>query len=148
MKPIRVLLVDDEIVFTNNMARLLEHRGYVVSAVNSGDKALDVIAERVFDVVVLDLKMPGLDGLATLREIRDTCHACQVLILTGHGAVDSAFEAMRLGAYDYLTKPCEIAEMVEKIEDARALMVEMQEGDLDERIERLVNAPPRDGEES
>jgi DNA-binding NtrC family response regulator len=97
----RVLLVDDETVFTKNMSKLLTFRGY-----------------KVIAVIVLDLKMPGMDGITTLKEIMKLGLFTETLILTGHGSIDTALEAMKLGAYDYLTKPCEIDELVTKIEAA------------------------------
>ena len=114
----RVLLVDDETIFTKNMAKLLKFRGYEVAAVNSGDAAIRELEQSHFDVIVLDLKMPGMDGIATLKEIMKLGLFTETLILTGHGSIDTALEAMKLGAYDYLTKPCEIDELVAKIEAA------------------------------
>jgi DNA-binding NtrC family response regulator len=137
----RILLVDDEVVFANNMARLLSNRGYRVTAVNSGESALELLGERDFDVVVLDLKMPGLGGLATLREIKNAGYPTEVLILTGHGAVDSALEAIRLGAYDYLTKPCEVDQLVGKIEGAWEQKSEEEKRAFEERIQRIVESP-------
>ena len=114
----RVLLVDDETIFTKNMSKLLKNRGYQVAAVNSGDGAIRELEQNHFDVIVLDLKMPGMDGIATLKEIIKLGLFTETLILTGHGSIDTALEAMKLGAYDYLTKPCEIDELVAKIEAA------------------------------
>ncbi len=118
MKNSKLLLVDDEEVFSSNMAKLLTSRGYRVATASGGEAALRQLIAAEFDVVVLDLKMPGMDGLATLREIKKRGLDTEILILTGHGEVDSALEATRLGAYDYLTKPCEVEELVAKIEGA------------------------------
>jgi DNA-binding NtrC family response regulator len=118
MKGSRILLVDDELVFTTNMAKLLTNRGYKVTGVNSGDAAVRALEESNYDVVVLDLKMPGMDGITTLKEIKKLGLFTETLILTGHGSIDTALEAIKLGAYDYLTKPCEIGELVAKIEAA------------------------------
>ena len=118
MKDAKILLVDDETVFANNMSKLLNRRGYQVTAVNSGDAALQALMNNSFDVMVLDLKMPGMDGIATMHEMRMLGLFTEVLVLTGHGSIDTALEAIQLGAYDYLTKPCEIAELVSKIEAA------------------------------
>jgi DNA-binding NtrC family response regulator len=120
MPGFRVLLVDDETIFTKNMSKLLKNRGYAVTAVNSGDAAIQELEQHPFDVIVLDLKMPGMDGITTLKEIMKLGLFTETLILTGHGSIDSALEAMKLGAYDYLTKPCEIDELVAKIEAAWA----------------------------
>ena len=118
MKGAKILLVDDETVFTDNMAKLLTVRGYRVTAVYNGHSALEKIQDHEFDAVVLDLKMPGMDGITTMREIQKLGAATQILILTGHGSIDTALEAVKLGAYDYLSKPCEITELVKKIEGA------------------------------
>jgi DNA-binding NtrC family response regulator len=128
MKGSRILLVDDEVVFTTNMAKLLTNRGYKVTGVNSGDAAVHALEENSYDVVVLDLKMPGMDGITTLKEIKKLGLFTETLILTGHGSIDSALEAIKLGAYDYLTKPCEISELVAKIEGAWAKKDDSQEG--------------------
>jgi DNA-binding NtrC family response regulator len=118
MPGFRVLLVDDETIFTKNMSKLLKNRGYAVTAANSGDAAIRELEQNPFDVIVLDLKMPGMDGITTLKEIMKLGLFTETLILTGHGSIDSALEAMKLGAFDYLTKPCEIDELVTKIESA------------------------------
>jgi DNA-binding NtrC family response regulator len=110
--------VDDEAVFANNMSKLLSRRGYLVTAVNSGDEALRALMDNSFDVMVLDLKMPGMDGIATMHEMKKLGLFTEVLILTGHGSIDTALEAIQIGAYDYVTKPCEIAELLSKIEAA------------------------------
>jgi len=118
MKRARVLLVDDEVDFTDTTKTLLENRGYDVTEVNSGDSAIRTLGQEKYDVMVLDLKMPGMDGISTLKEIKKLQLHTQVLVLTGHGAIDTALEAIKLGAYDYLTKPCDIDELTEKLEDA------------------------------
>jgi DNA-binding response OmpR family regulator len=120
VKGSRILLVDDEVVFTTNMGKLLTNRGYRVTSVNSGDAAIQALEKENYDVVVLDLKMPGMDGITTLKEIKKLGLFTETLILTGHGSMDTAFKAIEMGAYDYVTKPCEIAELVAKIEAADA----------------------------
>ncbi len=137
----RILLADDEVIFAGNMARLLNNRGYWVTAVNSGEEVLKELDRQDFDVVVLDIKMPGLDGIATLKEITSLGLLTQVLILTGHGSLDTAIEALKLGAYDYLTKPCEIDELVEKIEGAWGKKDERVKKELDENIKKIEEMP-------
>jgi len=141
MKGSRILLVDDEVVFTNNMSKLLTNRGYRVTAVNSGDSAIRELEENDFDIVVLDLKMPGMDGITTLKEIKKLDLFTETLILTGHGSIDSAMEAIKLGAYDYLTKPCEIGELVAKIEGAWEKKDDAQKEDMQEKIQKVVESP-------
>ena len=137
----RILLVDDEVVFAENMAKLLSARGYNVNFVDSGDGAIRAMEDRDYDVVVLDLKMPGMDGLATLKEIKKLGLLTETLILTGHGSIDTALEAVKLGAYDYLTKPCEIDELVAKIEKAWDKKDTASKRDIQERIQKVVESP-------
>jgi len=141
MKGSAILLVDDEKVFTSNMSKLLTSRGYRVTAVNDGDSAIRALQENRYDVVVLDLKMPGIDGLTTLKEINKLGLFTETLILTGHGSIDTALEALRHGAYDYLTKPCEIDDLVEKIEGAWKKKDTKEQKDLQEKVQRVVESP-------
>ncbi len=141
MKGSKILLVDDEIIFTTNMSKLLKTRGYRVTSVNSGDAAVGALEKENFDVVVLDLKMPGMDGLTTLKEINKLGLFTETLILTGHGSIDTALEAIKLGAYDYLTKPCEIEELVAKIEKAWEKKDVSEKRDIEEKIQKIVESP-------
>jgi two-component system, OmpR family, response regulator len=118
MRMARILLVDDEITFTSNMSRILSRRGYDVTAVNDGESAIKTIENEEYDVAVLDLKMPGMDGMATLKVMKMKRPLLEVIILTGHGSVDSGIQGMHLGAYDYATKPIQIGELQEKINEA------------------------------
>lgn len=116
---IRVLIVDDEEQFVLNLARLLKFRGFQVSTALDGFKALEAVgAEEPFDVVVLDVKMPVMDGITTLAEIKKLAPETEVIMLTGHATVDSGIQAIRQGAFDYLMKPCDIADLTEKIKEA------------------------------
>jgi len=137
----KILLVDDEIVFTDNMSKLLTSRGYFVTAVNNGESAIRELEKKDFDVVVLDLKMPGMDGITTLKEIKKLGLFTETLILTGHGSVDTALEAIKIGAYDYLAKPCEINELVEKIEGAWQQKNADEKKDMQEKIQRVIESP-------
>src|SRR5437773_8015650 len=94
---IRVLVVDDEAGLRRFLVKELSARGFAVEAAGSGEEALRKAAEAIYDVVLLDMKMPGMDGLAALREIRREAPAPEVLILTGQGSVETAVEAMRAG---------------------------------------------------
>ena len=138
MKGARILLVDDETEFTSNMSKLLESRGYRVATADRGEKAIKALDQNKFDVMVLDLKMPGMDGIATLKEVKKLDLFTETLILTGHGGVDSALEAMKLGAYDYLTKPCEIDQLVEKIEGAWKKKDKKQQKDYMDKIQKAI----------
>jgi CheY-like chemotaxis protein len=116
---IRVLLVDDEEQFVKNMARILKFRGFDVATALSGYQALDAVKYAGgFDVVVLDIKMPGMDGLETLGQIKRWAPDTEVIMLTGHASLSSGTQALTLGAYDYLMKPCDVEDLVEKIREA------------------------------
>lgn len=114
----RVLLVDDEKRFRTTLAKLLTVQGLSVSTVGSGMEALDELKKGGYDVVLLDVKMPGMDGMTTLAEIKKINRNVEVIMLTGHASVDVAVEIMRLGGYEYLLKPCPVEEILEKVEAA------------------------------
>ena len=124
---IRVLLVDDEKDFVESLAQRLQIREFDVKTSLSGDDALELIRKREFDVVVLDVLMPGKGGIETLREIKDLQPLLQVIMLTGNTTVATAIEGMKLGAYDYLMKPTETEDLVDKITKAHALKTEHEE---------------------
>lgn len=123
----KLLLVDDEEPFRNTLAKRLSEIGYEVAEAGSGMDALDTLANKAIDVIVLDIQMPGMSGLETLSEIRDKHIGTEVIMLTGHGDVSSAVEGMRLGAYDYLMKPCEYEYLVVKIQEAFKIKKERDE---------------------
>ena len=118
MKEIQILLVDDEVIFTRNLSKLLEAMGYEVTIANDGKSALRAFGEKKFDIVVLDLKMPGMDGIATLEEIKQLGLFTETLILTGHGSSDTRARADQLGACAYLNKPCDLDYLLDMIEMA------------------------------
>ncbi|MBP8645042.1 MAG: response regulator [Syntrophobacteraceae bacterium] len=114
----RVLLVDDEERYRTTLAKLLTVQGLSVSSVGSGLEALDELKKGGYDVVLLDVKMPGMDGMTTLAEIKKINRNVEVIMLTGHASVDVAVEIMQLGGYEYLLKPCPVEEILEKVEAA------------------------------
>lgn len=117
-KPL-VMLVDDEVPFVETMTKRLEKRNLQIISAHDGQEALEKLDKnRNTDVVILDVKMPGLDGIETLREIKRTYPVIEVIMLTGHATVETAIEGMRLGAYDYLMKPCELEQLMFKVEEA------------------------------
>ena len=119
MTTVKVLLVDDEVPFVNTVAKRLSRMGFNVTAAFDGDDALQALEEGPdFDVVVLDIRMPVMDGLQALAELKRIRRSMPVIILTGHGTVESAIKGMKLGAFDYLTKPCELETLVRRIEQA------------------------------
>jgi DNA-binding response OmpR family regulator len=119
MEECKVLLVDDEEDFVATLAERLEMRGLKTLVATDGGEALAVVAGEHPHVVVLDVMMPGLGGLDVLRHLRATHPEVQVILLTGHGSTKEGIEGMKAGAYDYLMKPVEINQMVDKICQAR-----------------------------
>jgi DNA-binding NtrC family response regulator len=114
-----ILLVDDEISFIETVAKRLNKRDFNVSIASGGQEALDFLASHMtIDVVILDVKMPGLDGIAVLQEIKKHYPLIQVIMLTGHATVESAIEGMKKGAFDYLMKPCAIDTLIAKVNEA------------------------------
>ena len=121
MQPVNILLVDDEIPFVKTLTKRLSKRELNIVAAFSGQEALAQLEkDAAIDIVVLDIKMPGMDGLETLEEIKRHYPSVEVIILTGHSAIDSAIKGMRLGAFDYLVKPCDIDRLISRMEDAVA----------------------------
>lgn len=118
MKKFRVLVVDDEAEFLDMTVKRLQKRGLECEGVPSGEDAVARIQAKSFDVVLLDVKMPGMDGIETLREIKRLKPLVEVVMLTGHASVQSGIEGMRLGAFDYLMKPMELDALVDKLSDA------------------------------
>jgi DNA-binding NtrC family response regulator len=114
----RVLIVDDEERFRTTLRKLLAVRGLDAAEVGGAREAFEAIRENPFDVVLLDVKMPEMDGIEALAEIKKENPQIEVIILTGHASVDAAVEIMKLGGYEYLLKPCAIDELMLKIEAA------------------------------
>ena len=122
----RILLVDDEERFRTNLQKMLGAQGLAVRAAGSGAEALEELKLNPCDVIVLDIRMPGMDGLATLKEIKRINPEVEVIILSGHASMDAAMEINRLGGYDYLMKPCPLEELLLKIEAAYEKKVERE----------------------
>ena len=118
MEDVRVLLVDDEEEFVSTLAERLELRGFQPFVAYSGESALEVFAEKKFHVVLLDLMMPGIGGLDVLKKMKSVSPDIPVILLTGHGASESGIEGMKCGAFDYIMKPVNIKELIEKMEEA------------------------------
>ncbi|MEF2145258.1 MAG: response regulator [Desulfovibrionaceae bacterium] len=114
----KVLVVDDEDRFRENMVRLLNGQDMFAAGASSGLEALDVLQKEEFDVVLLDMKMPEMNGMQTLAAIRRLDLPLQVVVLSGHASVDDAMEMMGQGAFDYLIKPCATDRLVKKVRQA------------------------------
>ena len=111
----RVLLVDDEKGFLNVLSNRLSRRAIIPTKAFSGTQAIQILRRQDFDVAVLDLKMEDMDGIEVLKIIKKMVPELPVIILTGHGSQTAADKGMQLGAFDYLSKPCELSELMEKI---------------------------------
>jgi len=121
---IKILLVDDEKEFVNTLSERIHMRELGAEIALNGEEALKIVDNEVPDVMVLDLRMPGIDGMEVLRRVKKTYPDVQVIILTGHGSDKDEEEAIRLGAFDYLQKPVEIDTLVQKIRHAYKQKIE------------------------
>jgi len=121
MTDAKILLVDDEEEFAAIMAKRMARRNVATAVAHSGREALKKLEEHPeIDVVILDVKMPGMNGIETLREIKKAFPATEVILLTGHATFESAMDGMKLGAFDYLMKPCDVEEVLAKADEAAA----------------------------
>lgn len=136
---IRLLLVDDEKDFTDTLKQRLEIRDFAVAVAYSGDQALTEFNKDETDIVILDVLMPGLSGIETLERFKETAPLIEVIMLTGHATIENAIEGMKKGAYDYLMKPVETEELVEKINDAYKIKQAHEERIRQAEIERIIN---------
>jgi DNA-binding NtrC family response regulator len=126
--PARILVVDDEVIARDNLALSLSRKGHQTVTAAGGEEAVRLLAEQDFDMVLTDLKMDGMDGLALLRHVKSRYPDVEVVVLTGYPTISTAVEAMRLGAYDYLAKPYDLGEarmLVEKALEKRGLKLEV-----------------------
>ncbi|KIX15792.1 response regulator [Dethiosulfatarculus sandiegensis] len=113
-----VLIVDDEQDFLSSLVQRFKLRGMDVSGAPHAEKALEIMESQEFDVVVLDIKMPGMGGMAALEKIKKLYPKTQVVVLTGHGCMESGAQGMALGAFDYMIKPVKINDLIQKIKHA------------------------------
>jgi DNA-binding NtrC family response regulator len=137
VKNFNVLLVDDELEFLETLVKRLTKRGLNISTAKSGEDALKIIGRKGIDVAVLDVRMPGMDGIQTLREIKKIDPLMEVIMLTGHASVEVAIEGMELGAFDYLMKPADIDELFYKLQDAFKKKTIQQE--KIEKLEEIIS---------
>lgn len=115
---IKILIADDEVEFASTLVTRLQLRKFQASMVNSGGEALEAVEKERPDVLLLDLKMPDLDGLEVLAQLREKHPSLKVIILTGHGSFDAGREGMELGAYDYIMKPVDLNRLIEIVREA------------------------------
>jgi DNA-binding NtrC family response regulator len=135
---INLLIVDDEEQFLKSMTKRLEVRDFRVIAVDRGDKAIQAAKQHPIDVALVDLKMPGMNGEETLRALKEQHPWMEVVILTGHGSIDSAVECTRIGAHSYLQKPCEFDRLLSVLADAYKKKVMNKMSLKEERMNELL----------
>jgi len=136
---INILVVDDEEEFLRSMTKRLEVRDFNVTAVNRGEKAIEAARDNSFDIALVDLKMPGMNGETTLAELKKLRPFLEVVILTGHGSIDSAVECTRGGAYSYLQKPCDLDYLLQVLSDAYKKRLMNKKKLKEEQLEKLLD---------
>lgn len=141
MATIQLLLVDDEERFLYTTKILLEKRGVVTFTATNGADALKAMDEHRIEVVILDVKMPGIDGVEVLRKIKQKHPLVEVIMLTGHASVESAVEGLKLGAFDYVKKPCDISDLMTKANEAYDKKHAMEEKIRKAQIDKIIRHP-------
>ncbi len=136
-----VLIIDDEKRFLQTTQKLLEKQGYTVYTATDGLSGITRLKVKRIDVVILDVKMPGMDGVEVLRKIKADFPLVEVVMLTGHSTVESAIEGLQLGAFDYLTKPCDIPVLIQKIDAAGDKKKSAEEKIRKAKLDRIISHP-------
>jgi len=134
---IKLLIVDDEVKFLDSIAKRLELRDFDVTKATNGEEALEAARGAKFDLALLDLKMPGMDGKQVLELLKTEHKYLEVIILTGHGSLDSAVECTKLGAFDYLPKPYELDKLLDILKKAYEVRLQKKFRTDEQRIERI-----------
>ena len=135
---IKLLIVDDETRFLNAIAQRLRKRGFDVRTAENGEIAIGLAREEKFDIALVDLKMPGMDGSEVLRVLKDEHEFLEAIILTGHGSLDSAVELTKLGAFSYLPKPYELEKLIQVLQDAYQTRLEKKFASDQDMIEKIM----------
>jgi len=135
-----ILLVDDEEQFLKVLSKRLEGRGMKVDTSTSGEDALSRVKGKEFDAIILDLAMPGMSGIETLKRIRSENPDVQIIMLTGHGSVETGIEAMKAGAVDFLEKPADLNKIMEKISEAKHKRILLFEKKHEEHIKEILKS--------
>jgi len=143
MQDCRILVVDDEDDFRETLVQRLKKRELDVTGAESGEKALELVDKYLYDVVVLDVKMPGIDGIQTLREIKRKKPLTEVILLTGHASVETGIEGMKLAAFDYIIKPVTLETLLEKMQEAYEKKFAHDEKIRKATIRDLIGHPAR-----
>ncbi|HJX32262.1 MAG TPA: response regulator [Thermodesulfobacteriota bacterium] len=136
---IRLLLVDDERQFLETICKRLELRNFEVTPVSSGEEAIEAARKNEFEIALVDLKMPGMGGEQVLETLKKEHKFLEVIILTGHGSIDSAVRSTKLGAYYYLQKPCELEMLLQVLKEAYQKRIQKKHGYKDEEMEKIIS---------
>jgi len=136
----KVLLVDDEKDFVEALEERMRTRGMDVKSTVSPKEALEIADKESFDAIILDLKMPGMDGLEILKILKEKSPELQIILLTGHATVQNGIEAMKLGAMDLIEKPVDIVTLTEKIKKAQAQKMILVEKKTEEKIKKIITS--------
>lgn len=135
----KILLVDDEAPFLETMTKRLAKKDFIITSASSGREAIRLLEKNdEIEVTVLDVKMPEMDGLQTLRIIRQRFPLVEVIMLTGHATIESAIEGMKLGAFDYLMKPCDMEELISKVCEAAEKKRRHNEKIIEARLKEIT----------
>ncbi len=137
-----VLVVDDEEQFLKVFSQRLKGRGMKVDTATSGEDAVKRVRGKEFDAIILDLVMPGMSGVDTLKRIKSENPDLQIIMLTGHGSVEKSVEAMKLGAVDFIEKPADMSKILEKIAEAKRKRVLIVEKKHEEHIKEIIQSKP------
>jgi len=145
---INLLIVDDEVRFLESISKSLEARDFKVIAVDRGEKAIEAARKNPIDVALVDLKMPGINGEETLKALKAEHKWMEVVILTGHGTIDSAVECTKSGAFSFLQKPCNLDDLLEALKEAYKKKVmnrkKIEEKKMDELLKISISGSPRE----
>jgi len=135
-----ILLVDDEEQFLKVLSQRMEGRGMKVDTSTSGEEALSKVQGKEFDAIILDLAMPGMGGMETLKRIRSENPDVQIIMLTGHGSVEKGVEAMKEGAVDFLEKPADLNKIMEKVAEAKQKRIILVEKKHEAHVKEILQA--------
>jgi DNA-binding NtrC family response regulator len=135
----KVLLIDDEVEFLDNLSERMRVRGMDVSTAQTTDNAINAVEEAEYDAIVLDLQMPGMNGIEMLKVIKERHPDMQVILLTGQATLEAGIEAMKLGAMDFMEKPADINSLTEKIRKAQAKKMLLVEKQAEGRVKDILS---------
>jgi DNA-binding NtrC family response regulator len=141
MSSIHLLIVDDEEIFLEATAKALKRRAIEAHTATNGVDAMQMLRQHPIDVVVLDVKMPGLDGVDVLTKIKTKYPLIEVIMLTGHASIDLAVKGLKLGAFDFLTKPCSIENIVGRVQAAFDKKQAVEEKNRQTKVQRIISHP-------